>query len=63
MKLKSMAGLFLKLPHVAKAGAEVFVAGSYIYNAENPQERIDALSSARQMSRVLLVAGGNPSDW
>lgn len=44
MKLKSMAGLFLKLPHAAKeAGAEVFVAGSYIYNAENPQERIDAL--------------------
>ena len=26
-----------------EAGAEVFVAGSYIYNAENPQERIDAL--------------------
>ena len=26
-----------------EAGEEVFVAGSYIYNAENPQERIDAL--------------------
>ena len=43
MKLKSMAGLFLKLPHAAEVGAEVFVACSYIYNAENPQERIDAL--------------------
>ncbi|MGC6769274.1 ribulose-phosphate 3-epimerase [Enterococcus sp. LJL51] len=26
-----------------EAGADVFVAGSYIYNAENPKERIDAL--------------------
>ncbi|MGL4695826.1 ribulose-phosphate 3-epimerase [Enterococcus larvae] len=26
-----------------EAGADVFVAGSYIYNAEDPKERIDAL--------------------
>ena len=26
MKLKSMAGLFLKLPHAQRSGAEVFVA-------------------------------------
>ncbi|MDR0921902.1 MAG: ribulose-phosphate 3-epimerase [Lactobacillales bacterium] len=26
-----------------KAGANVFVAGSYVYNAENPKERMDAL--------------------
>ena len=30
----------------AEAGADVFVAGSYIYDAENPQEKIDALRAA-----------------
>lgn len=29
-----------------EAGADVFVAGSYIYNAENPEARIDALRAA-----------------
>lgn len=28
-----------------EAGADVFVAGSYIYNAESPKERIDALKA------------------
>ena len=30
----------------AAAGADVFVAGSYIYDAENPQEKINALRAA-----------------
>lgn len=30
----------------AEAGADVFVAGSYIYDAENPQEKINALRAA-----------------
>ncbi|MGO3611172.1 MAG: ribulose-phosphate 3-epimerase, partial [Enterococcus sp.] len=30
----------------AQAGADVFVAGSYIYDAENPQEKINALRAA-----------------
>ncbi len=65
MKLKSMAGLFLKLPHAAKKPVrKCSLQSSYIYNAENPQERIDALRAVlRQMSRVLLVAGGQSSDW
>lgn len=29
-----------------EAGANVFVAGSYIYNAENPKEKIDSLRKA-----------------
>ena len=41
----------------------MFVAGSYIYNAENPQERIDALRAVQTNESFLLVAGGNPSDW
>lgn len=28
-----------------EAGADVFVAGSYIYDAENPKERVDALKA------------------
>lgn len=30
----------------AEAGAEVFVAGSYVFNASSPEERIDALKNA-----------------
>ena len=30
----------------AQAGADVFVAGSYIYDAENPKEKINALRAA-----------------
>ena len=30
----------------AEAGADVFVAGSYIYDAENPEEKINALRTA-----------------
>ncbi len=30
----------------AEAGANVFVAGSYIYGAQHPEERINALKEA-----------------
>lgn len=33
----------------AEAGADVFVAGSYVYNAESPAERIDALKAAIEL--------------
>ena len=33
----------------AEAGADVFVAGSYVYNAESPAEQIDALRAAIEL--------------
>lgn len=34
----------------AEAGAEVFVAGSYVFNADDPKERIQTLKNAVKKS-------------